>query len=110
MARVHSINGNTISYIGKPDWQDKPTAAYLTGENAVSRWRKHIWQSNVMPASEWNTLEALEGTLVTLVTTDYADRNAANYKTYYGARFTALTGNHDGPNMVNVRFEFLIKL
>jgi hypothetical protein len=110
MARVHSINGNTINFIGKPDWQDKPTAAYLTGQNAVSRWRKHIWQSNVMPASEWNTIEALEGQLVTIVTTDYEDRNNANYKTYYGARFTALAGKHDGPNMVNVRFEFLVKL
>jgi hypothetical protein len=110
MAQIHSVNGNTISYIGKADWQDKPAATYLTGQNAVSRHRKHILQSNVMPASEWNTLEALEGQLVTIVTTDYTDRNNANYKTYYGVRFTALAGKHDGPNMTNVRFEFLVKL
>ena len=109
MAQIHSINSNTINFIGQPDWQDKPTAAYLTGQNAVSRWRRHVWESNVMTAAEWNTIEALEGTLVTLVTTDYADRNAA-YKTYYGARFTDLAGKHEGPNMVNVRFEFLVKL
>ncbi|MHC4687899.1 MAG: hypothetical protein ACYTEW_26865 [Planctomycetota bacterium] len=110
MAQVHSINANTINYIGVADWQDKATAAYLTGQNAVSRYRRHIWQSNVMPASEWNTIEALEGQQVTLVTTDYTDRNAANYVTYYNAMFTALTGKHEGPNMHNVRFEFLVKL
>jgi hypothetical protein len=110
MAQVHSINGNTINYIGTADWQDKAAAAYLTGENAVSRWRKHIWESNVMPVSEWNTIEALEGQLVNIVTTDYEDRNNTNYKTYYSCRFTGLAGKHDGPNMTGVRFEFLVKL
>ncbi len=110
MAQVHSINGTTINYISQADWQDKATAAYLTGENAVSRWRRHIWESNVMPASEWNTIQALEGKLVSIVTPDYGDRNNASYKTYYGVMFTGLTGRHDGPNMTNVRFEFLVKL
>ncbi len=109
MAQVHDINGNTINYISFADWLDTSIPSSLDGLNAVSVWRNHIWEANVMPASEWNTLEALEGQQVSITTTDYSDRNS-DYLTYYNAVLTGLTGNHEGPNREDVRFEFLVKV
>jgi len=110
MAQIHDISGNTILYISQANWLDKPAPASLDGLNAVSKFRKHIWESNVMPGPEWDILEALEGTQVTITTTIYEDRNNTNYKLYYWAIFAVLTGKHEGPNMAGVRAEFLVKV
>jgi len=109
MAKVHSVNGFTINYIGQPNWIDRPVGKLLTGEQIKNRWRGHTWASNVMTVSEFNNLYTLEGTKATIVTTDYSSRNS-DYITYYGAEVKRVTGTHDGPRFLDVQIEFLVRI
>jgi hypothetical protein len=110
MAQQHTINGTNINYITEAIWQDIPAGEYLNGKAIINRWRRHIWRTNVMPMSEFDTLYALQGQIVAIATTNYEDRNAADYKTYYGVEFKRISGSHEGPNMQTVICEFLVRL
>ena len=109
MAQIHSINGNTILYVTHANWLDTFIKPSLDGLTAVSGWRGHVWTSNVMPITEWDIISALEGQIVPIVTTNYTDRNAA-YTTYYKAILKSISSSHEGPNMANVSFNFLVKV
>lgn len=112
MAQVHAIDGTTITHISQALW-DQPSVDTSLNLIAVhSRHQRHTWTSNVMPMSVWQTLIGKRGALVSVTTTDPADRNG-DYITYYGARVDAVTAppnGHDSLNMRNVRVEFLIRV
>ena len=109
MAQVHSINGTTISYINQAAWPEDIEGQSLDIIAVRNRSRRHRWLSDVMPMSEYETLVNLAGTLATIVTTDPADRNAADYVTYYGVRVDSVTGRHLARNYHNVVVEFLAR-
>lgn len=109
MAQVFGVNGTTINYVVNAQWIERPEDDYLNGQTVRNRWRTHTWQTEVMSASEFNTLYALEGQQVTITTVDYEDRTG-NYKTYYGAELRSIGGDHDGPNFQNILIEFLVKV
>ena len=111
MPQVFRINNIEVSRIVKGDWLDEPgDAQALDGVTPLARWRRHTWTTEVLSAAEWNTLAALEGQKVSIMTPDYGDRNAADYVTYYGADFEALDGRHEGPVVMGVSADFLVRI
>lgn len=112
MAQVHAIDGTTITHISQALW-DQPAADTSLNLIAVhNRHQKHIWLSDTMPMSVWQTLIGKRGSLVSITTTDPADRNGA-YVTYYGARVDSVSAppdGHDSLNMRGVRVEFLVRV
>jgi len=111
MAQVFKINSTSLTRITKGDWLDEPgDSQALDGVTPLARWRRHRWQADVLSASEWNTLRSLEVANVSITTPNYSDRNAADYVSYYQVDFEQLSGDHQGPVMVNVVAEFLVRL
>ena len=111
MPQVFRINSTEISRITHGDWLDEPgDAQALDGVTPLARWRRHTWRAEVLSAAEWNTLAALEGQKVSITTPDYGDRNAADYVSYYGADFERLEGRHEGPVMMGVSADFLVRV
>lgn len=110
MAQQHKINDSNVDHIGRPIWRDQIIKGALNGRPVVHRWRLHIWQANVITAAVFDTLYALEGSSLSLTTTDYDDPNATNYRTYYGAILQAITGRHVGPTFQDVNLQFLVRL
>jgi hypothetical protein len=110
MAKDFIINSTTINYVTKADWEDGAADPGLDGYTSLTRWRRHVWRApEGMPAIEFDTLFALEGQKVNVVTTDYDNRNS-DYKTYYGADLKRVSGRHTGPIMVDVSLEFLVRV
>jgi len=109
MASVE-INNTTLLYVGRPNWDDQTVGGYLTGEVIHNRWRRHIWEANVMPIAEFNSLYAFEGQQVSILTTNYTDRNDTTLKRYYAAELKKVTGAHDGPRFTGVRAEFIVRI
>lgn len=109
MAQIFKINGTTIEYIQKADWENAPAGEALDGQTARQRWVKHIWQSNVMPVSEFDTIFSLEGETVTLITTNFNDRNG-DYIQYFGVQFSKIVNQHVSVLMESIRCEFLVRL
>ena len=109
MATDFKINGTTLTYIMKADWQAEPIGQAFDGPQVYSRWHKHIWQTEAMSMSEFATLYALEGQKVNITTTNATDRNA-DYMTYYGVDFERITARHESQNVANVMCEFLVRL
>ena len=111
MPQQFKINSVEISRITKGDWLDEPgDAQALDGVTPLARWRRHTWTTEVLSASEFNSLYSLEGQQVSLDTPPYDDRNAADYQRYYGAILQSVTGNHDGSIFTGVSCEFLVRL
>ena len=111
MPQVFRINNIEVSRITRGDWLDEPgDAQALDGVTPLARWRRHRWTAEVLSAAEWNTLRALEGSKVAITTPDYGDRNSNDYTQYYGADFEQLSGDHQGPVMVNVVAEFMVRI
>jgi hypothetical protein len=111
MALDFKINGTTVSRVVKGDWIDEPgDSQALDGVTPLARWRRHTWRADVLTAAEWNTLSLLQGAKVAIATTNYYDRNAADYVSYYGCDFEGLSGSHDGPVFTGVTVEFLVRI
>jgi hypothetical protein len=111
MAQQFAINGSTVARITRPDWIDEPGDSQAhAGAMPLSRWRRVVAKADVLSAAEFNTLRGLEGQRVSVAVPPYADRNAADYQTYYGTEFERLTGRHEGPVVMGVTAEFLVRL
>lgn len=111
MAQVHSIDGTTINYVSLPLWAEPVSAQSLDIIAIHNRFRRHTWQADIMPVSEWETLITKRGSLVTLVTTDPDDPNNATYPTYYGAVVQDVTAReHEARHMRGVKVEFLVRV
>ena len=110
MAQIFQVNGTNLTHITRGDWQEEPEGDYLNGKAIHNRWRRHILQANVTTAAEFDTLYALEGQKISLTTTNYFDRNSANYVTYYGAEVKRVSGQHEGPIMRDVQIECLVRI
>jgi hypothetical protein len=110
MARIFKINGITINRITKGDWRDEPANLGLDGMLPRLRWVRHIWSAEVVAASDYNSLYALEGQQMSLTTVNYSDRNSANYQTYYTAICERVEGQHQGNLFNGVTAEFLVRL
>lgn len=110
MAQDFKINGVTLNYVMIGEWREVEDSQALDGQTVHNRWREHLWRLNeAMPVSEFNTLYALEGQKVTIVTTDYANRNGA-YAIYYGAELRRVAGRHVALNMEQFQCEFRVRL
>lgn len=110
MAQDFKINSTTVSRITKGDWQDEPgDSQSLAGVIPLARWRRHRWQADVLSASEFNTLYALQGQKVKLTTVNYSDRNG-DYIDYFGVDFPQISDSHDGPIFTGVSIDFLIRV
>lgn len=105
------INSTTISRLTRPDWQDTPgDSQALAGTTSTARWRRLLAAADALSAAEWNALRAVEGQRVTITAPPYADRNAAAWQTYYGAILERLDGRHEGPIVVGVSAEFMVRI
>lgn len=109
MAQQHQINDSDIDYIEQAPWPERDEGPYLNGKGSRNRWHPHRWLASVMPVTEFDTIYALEGTLVNIATTNYSDRNG-DYVTYYGVDCQSVSGEHQGPVMVNVQVDFMVKV
>lgn len=109
MAQDFQLNGLTLAYIMSGEWREREDSSRLDGQTVHNRWREHVWQTDVMPASEFNALYALEGQKVSLVTTNYLNRNG-DYQVYYGAELRRISARHISLNMQQLTCEFLVRL
>lgn len=111
MAQIHAIDGTNLTYIAQALWpQPSPSSLSLNLIQPYERWRDHIWLANVMTVTEWETLRGKRGSIVTITTTDPTAPNS-DYITFYGVILKDLTNNsHDGPNILGVKVEFLVKV
>lgn len=109
MTRVFKWNATEFERITEANWDSDGANQGLDGNTARLRWKRHIWQTNVLDIVEFNALQAIEGTEGSLTTTDYEDRNN-DYVTYTGAICERVTGQHVGPNFEGVQAEFLVRL
>ncbi len=109
MAQDYIINSTTLDYIMVGEWREVVESSVLDGQTVHNRWREHVWQTEVMPVTDFDTLYALEGQKVTLTTVDYSDRNN-DYVIYYGAEFKRITARHQALNMAQLQCEFMVRL
>lgn len=110
MAQIFKLNATTFARITRADWQDDSAGAGLDGATARQRVVTHTWQaSEGMTAAEFDSLYALEGRRVLLTTTAYSDRNG-DFVSYYGAVCRRVEGRHEGPVVVDVQAEFMVRL
>lgn len=92
------------------NWIDIPAGQFFNGKTSRNRWRRHIWKTNVMTATEFDSIYALQGQRVSIITTDYDDRNNSNYKTYYNAELMRVGGDQNGPRFENIQIEFNVRV
>lgn len=111
MAQQFAINGTVIDRVTRPDWIDEAgDAQNHAGATPLARWRRVTARAEVLSMTEWNTLRAVEGQRVSIAVPPYDDRNASDYRTYYGAEFVSLEGRQEGPAVTGVAAEFLVRL
>ena len=104
------LNGSSIPRLTRPDWVDAPAdSPALSGATATARWRRLVCAADVLSASEWNALRAVEGQQCRITAPPYTDRNAA-WQTYYGAVLERLEGRHEGPIVTGVTAEFMVRV
>lgn len=109
MAQQFALNQQSLDYITQATWSEATAAKAVSGGVVFNRWRLHQWQTNVMPAVEFDALRGRLGERVNLTTTDYDDPNG-DYVTYYGATVDSVRGNQDGPVFTGVTAEFRVKV
>lgn len=112
MAAIHAIDGITITHISQALWAQEAVDQSLNIIAVHNRHQRHVWTSNVMPMSVWQTLIGKRGSLVSLTTTDPTARNG-DFITYYGVRVDEVSApptGHNSLNMTNVRVEFMVKV
>lgn len=110
MAQVFKVNDSTITHINRANWLDRLTSQALDGENPLRASRQHTLTSDAMPASIFDLLSAQEGAVVRLTTTNYSDRNAADYVEYPGVVLQSVVAQHAGPEMSGVLATFLVRI
>lgn len=110
MAQIFKLNGTTISRMSRGDWEDSPAASGLDGTTSRARWVRHVWQADVLAPADFNTLYAAMGTRCSIDTPAHDDRNAADYRRYFGAKCLSVSGRHEGPVFVGVMAEFLVRV
>lgn len=104
------LNTTSISRLTRLDWQDSGgDSQALSGYTATARWRRLVGQADALSATEWNALRALEGQQCAITAPPYTDRNAV-WQTYYGAILERLDGRHEGPIVVGVTAEFMVRI
>lgn len=110
MAQVFKINGTSLTYITRGDWEDDYDQQAHDGNTPILRWRRHTMRApDGMTAAEFDTLYALEGQKVSITTTNYEDRNS-DYKTYYGCDLERVAGRHDGPLVYDVVLDLMVRV
>lgn len=110
MAQVFKLNGITINRLNRGDWEDSPAGSGLDGTAPRQRWVRHVWQADVLAAADFDTLYAAMGTRCSIDTPAHNDRNAADYRRYFGVKCERVSGRHEGPNFENVTAEFLVRV
>lgn len=109
MAQDFQLNGTTLDYIMSGEWREIEDSSVLDGQMVHNRWREHVWRTEVMPVTEFDSLYALEGQKVTLTTVDYTDRNG-DYVDYYGAELRRVSARHVALNMRQLTCEFRVRV
>lgn len=99
------INGASYDSKFRADWDDRPLANILNGKIATRSTARHYWKTNALSVTNFDTIYALQGTVVLLETTDYDDRNSE--KTYI-AELKTVTGKQLGQVMTEIQIEFYI--
>jgi hypothetical protein len=111
MARIFQLNGANLTRLTGHNWIDEPGDDQgLDGVTPLARWRTVISRATVLSATEWNTLQAALGARVSIAIPPYENRNAADYRTYYGVEFEQLEGEHTGPAVENVTAIWRVRL
>jgi hypothetical protein len=109
MAQIFRLNSTALTRVTRGDWADDPAGSGLDGSMPRQRWVRHTWGADVLSAAEYDLIFAQEGQRVTITTPDYADRNG-DYVDYFGALCQRVSGQHEGPVVVGVTAEFLVRL
>lgn len=103
------INGVVITHVNRANWVDRLTSQALDGVNPLRASRQHTWAADAMPASIYDILDAQEGAIVRLRTTNYSDRNG-DYVEYPGTVLQSIAAQHAGPEMSGVLATFLVRI
>lgn len=109
MAQTFKWNLTTFTRITAGNWDSDAANQGLDGNTPRLRWKRHTWQTNVLDISEFNALQAIEGTEGDLTTVDYEDRNG-DFAVYVGTICERVSGQHNGPLFEGVQAEFLVRL
>lgn len=104
---MFQLNGITLS-INRAEWLTIRDSTFLNGQVRYNRWVTHRWTSNVMTVAQYQTLFDLEGRIVSIMTTDYKDRNLL--KTYYLAELRQVQGTQQSVRFIDVLCEFLVRI
>lgn len=102
-----AINGTAYERLLTADWSDRPEGDYLDATGSFNAWRDLAISADVLTATEFDALYALEGQIVSVDAPPYHDRNATPI-TYYGAELRSVTGRHQGPAVVGVRLDLRV--
>jgi hypothetical protein len=108
MAHVTQINGTDNVYLSA-DWTDTLGSGGLDGYSPLDRWRSLTLRGNVMPAGDFDGLAALSGQYASVACPPHDDRNA-DYVTYYSAFLVSVSGRHEGPNVVDITAEMMVRV
>ena len=100
-------SGNSLPGM-QADWQRVPKRKNVDGTIDYQPWSRHWWDIEEMEMSEYETLQALSGTVLTsLDTTDIDDKN--NGATYTSAEVGVVNCRQQGRQARGVRVEFRVK-
>lgn len=109
MAQVFQLNGANLTYVMQGHWEPLAIAEALSGQVVFNRYRRHRWQTNVMPVAEYQSLRAVQGRICNITTTDHTNPNS-DFATYYGALVESVQGTHTGPVFQNVSVTFMVRV
>ncbi len=99
------INGTALTYIQSANWDDMNLTQKLDGTTLINNHQQHTWGTNIMTASEFDSLFALQGQRVRIRTIDIDGR--LSFKDYMGD-FLSINGTHQGVNFAGVSLKFLV--
>lgn len=105
---MYQINFTLFPQIEIANWVHLQHSQTLNLQSHFNGLMTHIWGAKVLSMDKWNVLEPLEGTFVTLITTNHEDRNNPTLRTYLNARVHRVSGEHVALHMADVEVEFKV--
>lgn len=102
-----AVNGGTNLPGIEARWERVVKRKNVDGSIDYQPWALHIWEARIMTMSEFETLQALAGDVLTsLDTTDIDDRN--NGTQYTSVEVSLVNCRHQAIQALDVRIEFRV--
>lgn len=108
MTIAYSINGLAEIHGVQSSWQRQPARANTDGTIDFSDWAINVWNISTIGLTNWETLRAAQGALLTTLETNDIDlRNSSGqYDTAFLEKLTS--GAHQALQMLNVVATFRV--